>query len=744
MHNDGSAGANRWHEHAWRARVVRFIAYAAPFLVSILGALVLSHVLPLAHGWVLGIARLIAIAAASTVLLYGADRITRRLLPLAALLSLTLVFPDEAPSRFKIALRAGGKSEIERRLEEYKRTGADEPAVAAERLLELVGDLSRHDRLTRGHSERVRAYSQMIGEELGMTTAEIDALRWAALLHDIGKLHVPYEILNKPGALTVEEFDIVKRHPAIGAELTMPLAGWLGPAILAVGQHHERWDGDGYPNRLRGTGIAMSARIVAVADTFDVMTSVRSYKKATTAAEARAELARCAGSQFDETVVRAFLSISLGKLRLAMGPASWLTQLALFPTGLAGATGPAMMAVAGLAAATFGVAVTPDVGVPTRPVAAVATDQRPLPAEVERTGGSILVGSDGSSPSGPQSGVSSTAPGDSSDGSVGDSAGDAVTVAGETVQVGAPPADDSVVGQISQTDADAGANPAPVTVGAIEGAPVSGTAVDRATETSAAEPSQAGATTSPPSGTPADPPETVPPASPSITLGSGPTTTAAASTPPTTAPPPTAASPTTSAPPTTSPPASPPPTSPPPTGAQTYLLGSSAIGDVVSQPVLDLVIRGALNPGQLPNLDADRDNKPGLTLKKDALLSPEDSDKIQRFRLDPTGEMHLSGPASLVLFAAPQNLSSDSIEVEAALIDCPDAGQCAPFATVTIMFSGTDDQFTALTFDFGPQDHVIAPSHRLELWIIDTAASHHHMWIAYDTVGYESALTLNS
>jgi len=156
-------------------------------------------------------------------------------------------------------------------------------------------------------------------------------------------------------------------------------------------------------------------------------------------------------------------------------------------------------------------------------------------------------------------------------------------------------------------------------------------------------------------------------------------------------------------------------------------------------------MRGPLNAGAVPNLDVDRDNKPGLSLKKDALLSPEDSEKIQRFRLDPAGEMHLSGPASLVLFAAPQNLSSDSIEVEVALVDCPGgAGQCAPFAAVTIMFAGTADQFTALTFDFGPQDHVIAPSNRLELWIIDTAASHHHMWIAYDTVGYESALTLSS
>ncbi|MEY2401030.1 MAG: hypothetical protein QOJ08_1141 [Ilumatobacteraceae bacterium] len=336
-----SAVADRWPGRPWLARGVRFVVYAVPFVCSILAALALSKLIPTTRGWPLGVARLIAIAVGSTIVLYGTDRLTRRMLPLAALLNLTLVFPDEAPSRFKIAIRSGGTVELRRRLEEYRRIGAGEPALAAERLLELVADLSVHDRLTRGHSERVRAYSQMIGEELGLSDGEIDKLRWAALLHDIGKLEIPFEILNKPGSLTDDEFETIRRHPGIGAKLTAPLAGWLGHSVRAVGEHHERWDGKGYPNGLRGTDISMAARIVAVADTFDVMTSVRSYKKPGTAAEARAELARCAGTQFDANVVRAFLSISLGKLRLAMGPLSWLTQLAFFPTGLVGATAAA-------------------------------------------------------------------------------------------------------------------------------------------------------------------------------------------------------------------------------------------------------------------------------------------------------------------------------------------------------------------------------------------------------------------
>ena len=198
-----------WRRRTWRGiagsgvqacpGLFASLVYAVPFLCSILTALTLSMLIPMAHTWPVAAARRIAIAAVSTVVLYGADRLTRRMLPLAALLSLTLAFPDEAPSRFKIAMRSGGTVVLQRRLEQYRRLGANEPALAAQRLLELVADLSRHDRLTRGHSERVRAYSQMIGEELGLSEAEIDNLRWAALLHDIGKLEIPFEILNKPG-----------------------------------------------------------------------------------------------------------------------------------------------------------------------------------------------------------------------------------------------------------------------------------------------------------------------------------------------------------------------------------------------------------------------------------------------------------------------------------------------------------------------------------------------------------------
>ena len=679
---------DRWLGRPWLSRAVRVLVYAVPFVCSILAALALSVVIPAAHAWPAALLRLIAIATGSTVVLYAADRLIRRVLPLAALLSLTLVFPDDAPSRFKIAMRAGGPAELQRRLANYRRVGANEPAVAAQRLLELVADLSQHDRLTRGHSERVRAYSQMIGEELGLSEAEIDNLRWAALLHDIGKLDVPFEILNKPDRLTEEEYEKIRRHPSSGARLTAPLAGWLGESVRAVGEHHERWDGYGYPNGLRGTDISLAARIVAVADTFDVMTSVRSYKKPGTAAEARAELARCAGTQFDANVVRAFLSISLGKLRLAMGPLSWLTQIAFFPTGLVGAAAaaPALMAAAGMTAAALGTAAVPnnDTHRPSARSAAVTVVD--VPVEPDHSTVTVSVPTSGAHPT---TTTDVTNPGSVSQ--------DESTASTSTV---------ATTTQTTVTNTNPQVRP---TV-------VPGNVVDQ---------------TVPVSRNPTSP--TVGTTSPSV-----PTTTAA---PPTTSAPPPPSTP----PPTTTPPATVAPTTPPtvaPLPVGRYLLGSSAPGAVIAQAVLPLVARGPLNT-VLPNLDTDLDHSPGRYLKRNSGFAFGNTDKLQRFRLDPAGTIGLNGPTSLVLFAAAKDLRADSVQAQAALLDCLDVvGLCNTFATTTVTFTGTDGQFAPVTFDFGPQARTLAASHNLELWIFVTPASTHEMWMAYDTTGLDSALSL--
>ena len=354
---------NRWVGRPWLAQTVRASVYIVPFVFSVAAAFAMSLAIPPAPNVALAVLRVFAITAGATVAMRVVDSLTRRMLPVAALLDLTLVFPDQAPSRFKVALRGGASNvDLQQKLDAYQKMGANEPAAAAERLLELVGALSKHDRLTRGHSERVRAYAQMIGKEMGLSGDDLDKLRWAGLIHDIGKLKIDPAILNKPGKLTNDEYEIIKTHPDLGAELAAPLAGWLGESVLAVSQHHEKWDGTGYPRGLRTTEISLAARIVAVADVFDVMTSVRSYKAARPASEARAELARCAGSHFDPAVVRAFLNLSLGRLRLAMGPVSWFTQLSLFPQQLLASASAGGSSVATAAASTASATATASAG----------------------------------------------------------------------------------------------------------------------------------------------------------------------------------------------------------------------------------------------------------------------------------------------------------------------------------------------------------------------------------------------
>ena len=314
---------------------------AVPIVASFATAWTLSSLTAVPSTFAGAALRWLLIAAAATVVLVAVERLTRRLAPLATLLALSLTFPDRAPSRFRVALRNSSTRQLHDRIDEARRgVLGNTPAEAAERVLELVAALSVHDRTTRGHSERVRAYSRMLGEELGLGDVELDRLQWAGLLHDVGKLLIPDAILNKPGRLTAAEYEEVCKHPDYGRGMVAPLIPWLGESARAVWEHHERWDGGGYPAGLAGLDIALAARIVAVADTFDVMTSARSYKEPVSAAESRAELARCAGGQFDPVVVRAFLNISIGRLRLVMGPISWLAQVPLFPTSvLTGAVG---------------------------------------------------------------------------------------------------------------------------------------------------------------------------------------------------------------------------------------------------------------------------------------------------------------------------------------------------------------------------------------------------------------------
>jgi putative nucleotidyltransferase with HDIG domain len=168
----------------------------------------------------------------------------------------------------------------------------------------LAAALDARDPYTAGHSERVSAYSVLIARELGLPEADVDVIRLGALLHDIGKIGVSDEILRKPGPLTPDELDHIKRHPALGARILRQVS-FLAPHLPIVELHHERPDGRGYPYGLRGHDIPLAARIVHVADAFDAMTSARAYRPARGTAFALDELRRGSASDFDPACVEA-------------------------------------------------------------------------------------------------------------------------------------------------------------------------------------------------------------------------------------------------------------------------------------------------------------------------------------------------------------------------------------------------------------------------------------------------------
>lgn len=170
----------------------------------------------------------------------------------------------------------------------------------------LAEAVDKRDPYTGGHSRRVMEYSLAIGRELGLEGEELERLRLAAVLHDIGKIGIGDNILLKNGKLSAEEFETVKMHPIYGEEILKHVE-YFKDIIPAIRHHHERFGGGGYPSGLKGENIGLAARIIAVADAFDAMTSERRYRKALSPEEAVAELLAHSGTQFDPAVVEAFL-----------------------------------------------------------------------------------------------------------------------------------------------------------------------------------------------------------------------------------------------------------------------------------------------------------------------------------------------------------------------------------------------------------------------------------------------------
>jgi len=162
------------------------------------------------------------------------------------------------------------------------------------------------DPFASGHASRVCAMAEVVAHRLGWDEADIEVLRMGAALHDIGKLAVSEDILRKPGPLDEEELAEIRKHPEEGARMIAPVRT-LRPAVAAVLYHHERWDGTGYPMGIEGDAIPPEARVLAVVDAFDAMTTDRSYRRRMDERLAVVELERCSGSQFDPEIVAVFV-----------------------------------------------------------------------------------------------------------------------------------------------------------------------------------------------------------------------------------------------------------------------------------------------------------------------------------------------------------------------------------------------------------------------------------------------------
>lgn len=207
--------------------------------------------------------------------------------------------------------------------EEGKLTSAEQADV----LQKLASDLESTDPYTHGHTKRVTRHAFMTAKAMGLAPEMVENIRAAASVHDVGKLFTPLEVLRKPGSLTDEEFEMMKEHPVHGAELVEAMGST--EIVAMVRHHHERLDGRGYPDRLSGEDIPLGARVIAVADTFDAITSTRSYRSAARHRKALEILKKEAGTQLDPAAVAAFMTYYSGRNSF-----SWWATLTTVPQRL--------------------------------------------------------------------------------------------------------------------------------------------------------------------------------------------------------------------------------------------------------------------------------------------------------------------------------------------------------------------------------------------------------------------------
>lgn len=200
------------------------------------------------------------------------------------------------------------QSEVDRKTAELRESNRKITNLTTQVMMALASAIDAKDKYTNGHSTRVAVYSRELARRMGKSTQEINDIYYIGLLHDIGKIGIPDKIINKPGRLTEEEYDMVKDHPEIGAEILENISELPGISIGAH-WHHERYDGNGYPDGLAGQAIPEVARIIGVADAYDTMTSKRSYRDIFPQARARQEIVKGRGTQFDPVIADHMLNM---------------------------------------------------------------------------------------------------------------------------------------------------------------------------------------------------------------------------------------------------------------------------------------------------------------------------------------------------------------------------------------------------------------------------------------------------
>jgi len=233
--------------------------------------------------------------------------------PASALATPTLDIQAARPAPMPPAIRRigpvrGGQSSVPRGVADSNRRYAELHDLFVSTIEAMATALEARGAESEGHAQRVSVYTVAAARAMGVEEAELEQLRWGAILHDVGMICVPDSILLKAGRLHPEEWALVRKHPEHGARLLGHIPG-LGEAISIVRFHHERFDGAGYPLGLRGTAIPLGARVFAVADALDAITTDRPYRPTRTWEQARVEILQGRGSHFDPTVVDAFLEI---------------------------------------------------------------------------------------------------------------------------------------------------------------------------------------------------------------------------------------------------------------------------------------------------------------------------------------------------------------------------------------------------------------------------------------------------